>query len=55
MAKPKPDRTEYMAAYYRANLPTEAEKVLLSEANRDKRKLWNKTARANLKAKRGSN
>lgn len=46
------DRKEYMKAYYQANKPTPEEKILIREAYRGKRKIWNKTSRDRLKAKK---
>ncbi|MFA6213409.1 MAG: hypothetical protein WC714_28490 [Candidatus Obscuribacterales bacterium] len=47
-------RKAYMAAYYQANKPTQAERALMAEANREKRKEQNARYRANAKLKQAA-
>jgi hypothetical protein len=48
----KEHRRAYCQAWRQANQPTAAEKRLLAEASRERRKVYNARARAKRKAKR---
>jgi hypothetical protein len=47
-------RKEYHQKYYQDNKPTKQERFLMREAYREQRKLWNKTSRDRLKAKKAA-